>query len=127
MMFRRLFIVLLFWGLSVPCFSQNKDDVNFGFYLFEMRKFDDLLLLFKDIQFNDTSTLDSIHHILGMSYYYRKELEKSAFYLSNVSPSSAFYDKSIFFSALDFAHLGEFAKARNVLENYQATHNDKHE
>jgi hypothetical protein len=125
---RRFLIVLLFLGLATPYFSQSKSsDVDFGFYLFEMRKFDEILLLFEDVKFDNTPMFDSIHHILGMTHYYRKELEKSAFHLFQVSPSSTFYDKSIFFGALDFAHLGDYAKARTILENYQATHNDRHE
>jgi hypothetical protein len=95
--------------------------------LFETRKFDELFLLFKDVESVGTPKLDSIHHILGMAYYYQKKLEKSAYHLSKISPFSAFYDQSIFFSALDYAHLGEYAKARTVLENYQATSNDKHD
>ena len=70
---------------------------------------------------------DSLNYILGMTYYYRKELEKSAIHLGNVSSVSAFYDKSIFFSALDYAHLGEYSKAQTILENYStATSQNKY-
>jgi hypothetical protein len=118
---RCFFVLLFFFGLSTPCFSQKTSDVDFGFYLLESRKFDDLILLFKDIQTDDTPMFDSIHHILGMAHYNKKELEQSTFHLSKVSLSSTLYDKSIFFGALDYAHLGEYAKARTILMNYRDT------
>jgi len=97
--------------------------MDFAFYLFEGRKFDEVILLLdqkmSDIKTNK-SLMDSMNYILGMTRYYRKELEKSAFHLSKVSASSAFYDKSVFFRALDYAHLGEYSSAQTVLENYTA-------
>ena len=120
--YRRFLALFLVYGLATPCFSQRSGaDVDFGFHLFEMRKFDEVLLLFEDVKSDHTPTLDSIHHILGMTHYYRKELDLSARHLAMVSPSSAFYDKSVFFGALDHAHLGEYAQARTLLDNYWTT------
>ena len=116
--------VLFFWWISATCFSQTTEntgqDIDFAFYLFEGRKYDELFLLF-----NKTSSIiqqnDSVNYILGMSYYYQKDLEKSAYHLNKISNLSAFYDKSIFFSALDYAHLGEYSKAQMILEKYTTT------
>ena len=103
---------------SFTCFAQGNDS-GFAFYLFEGRKYDDLLLLLEQSPKGEIS--DSVGYILGMTHYYRKEFDKSAGYLSAVSCSSAFYDKSIFFSSIGYAHLGEYSKAQTILENYSAT------
>jgi len=98
--------------------------MDFAFYLFEGRKFDEVILLLdKDLPETKENVplKDTINYILGMTHYYRKELEKSAFHLSKVSTASAFHDKSVFFSVLDYAHLGEYASAQTVLDNYSTT------
>jgi len=113
----------------MPCFTQittsiKSSDVEFGFYLFEKRNYDELFLLFNQTQpkiEQNTPTLDSLHYLLGMSHYYMKELEKSVFHLQKVSNSSVFYDKSTFFSVFDYAHLGEYDKAQTILEKYSAS------
>ncbi len=124
---------LLLWLLSVPCLAQTTrnttQDIDFAFYLLEGRKFDEILLLLNQTSLKtDQSglTADSINYIFGMAHYYRKELEKSAYHLSKVSDSSAFHDKSVFFSALDYAHLGEYPKAQTILESYATTQPDNH-
>ena len=135
-MTKSFYAALFFVCLYTSCFSQTtgngaSDDIDFAFYLFEERKYDETILFFEQNILNfkqNTSAFDSISYILGMTHYYRKELEKSAFHLSNVSKSSAFYDKSIFFSALDYAHLGEYSKAQTILENYStATPNSNYD
>lgn len=123
----RFLMILLFYWLSIYGFAQKTSDIDFGFYLLENRKFDDLFLLFKDIRADDRSTPDSIHYLLGMAHYHQKELEQSAFHLSKVSLSSTFYEKSVFFGALNRAHLGEYTDAHAILKGYRATTtNDKY-
>jgi len=123
------YATLLFCLLSAPCNAQitMNDDVEFAYYLFENRKFDEIILLFEEISpelKQCVAALDSINHILGMTYYYRKELEKSALHLSQVSKSSEFYAKSVFFSALNHSHLGNYELAQTILE---AAPNGKYE
>jgi len=123
---KKSFFIVLFCKLFfLPCVSQiTRNDVDFAFYLFEGRKFDEVILLFNqkmpDLKEN-ASLKDSINYILGMTHYYRKELDKSAYYLSKISKTSVFYDKSVFFTALDYAHLSEYTMAQTVLENYSTT------
>ena len=121
---KRFCVALFVVWLSVLGFAQMPEDninseIDFAFHLFDQRMFDDLLVLFEQMSPEIRQT-DSINHILGMAYYYRKELERSAYHLSKVSKNSVFYDKSIFFMALCHAHLGEYSNAEAILENYSA-------
>ena len=114
------FTILLFWLPSSLCLAQinRNDDVDFAFYLLENRKFEEIIQLFHPVLSEleqNTLRSDSINYILGMAHYYRKELEKSAFHLLKVSDNSIFYDNSIFFSALNYAHLGNYLQAQTVL------------
>ena len=118
---------ILFWCLvSMVCFSQTgeKDgedrDIDFLFYLYEEKRYDEIVLLYEQISPKIRQN-DSVSYILGMMYYYRQELDKSAYHLSLVSKSSVFYDKSVFFSAIDYAHLGDYSKSQLILENYSVT------
>ncbi|MCL2417378.1 MAG: hypothetical protein FWD02_05530 [Bacteroidales bacterium] len=127
----RYFTLLGLWMLLPTfCFSQTSDgnissEVDFAFHLFSERRFNDLIVLFEyaspEIRQND-----SVNHILGMAFYYLRELELAAYHLSKVSKESAFYDKSVFFRALCYAHLSEFSDAEMILENYstETTTND---
>ena len=108
------------------CFAQ--DDVDFAFYLFENRQYDEVLLLFGQTapRINqNVPTTDSINYILGMTHYYRRELEKSAFHLLQVSQSSTFFDKSVFFSALNHTHLGNYTQAQTILATVPAGQYDE--
>jgi len=108
-------------------FSYSAGDVEFLFYLFEGRNFDEVILLYDQMS-PENKQNDSVNYVLGMTYYYRQELEKSAYHLSMVSESSAFYDNSVFFKSLCYAHLGEYPKSQAILENYSAaTHNDSYD
>lgn len=120
---KRYIQLFIFSWFSLICFSQtveNSDsDIDFLFYLFEGRKYDEIILLFDQMSEN-TKQKDSTRYILGMTYYYRQELDQSAYHLSMVSKSSVFYDPSVFFRALDYAHLGDYSKSQTILENYSS-------
>ena len=125
--YMRFLWTILLSILFIPCFSQETKvtarDIDFAFYLLEGRKFDEVVMLLnhkhnqQEIEWKNTQQ-DSVDYILGMTYYYQKELEKSAYHLSNVSISSPFYTKSTFFSALDYAHLGAYSKSQTIIEKY---------
>lgn len=126
---KKLSIILSLLLGSIYGFSQettpDADPItmnhSFALYLLENRKYDEVIFLLNQSLSKtniNISTTDSLHYILGIAYYYKKELEQSAIHLSKVSLSSAFYIKSSFFCALDYIHLGAYDKAQTILENF---------
>ncbi len=116
-------ILLLLFKMNSTASAQSVDgdslcklNIRFAEYLIQKSQYDNALYLL-----NDTSLMacvdyfDEINYLKGWTYYYKKDLKKSTFWLNNVSAQSPRYLKSRFYSFYNHAHLGELSSADSVI------------
>lgn len=117
-------IILLL--LLVPAFgslkAQEKIDVNFIKHLVDKQYFQESLLLLNENRFSGLPEfkLDSLNYYKGWAYYSLKKLNESANSLLRVSANSSFYNKSRFFAAYNYIHIGDHDLGNNILQEYSS-------
>lgn len=114
-----LFFIILFIHPAI-CQKNISDQIRFIDYLTNKGQYDDALILLKRIQIDsliNNDETDSIHYLEGICYYNLKRYDQSANQLINVSHSSSFYYKSIYFSANTFINLRKYDKVEQVLNS----------
>jgi hypothetical protein len=117
----RFFFVVIYCML--PCFVYAQHEISFGEnirfanYLLGQKQYDDADLLLTTL---DTTSLnyfqkDTLHYLLGWSYYNQKKLALSTRQLLDVSASSGYFLKSHFFGAYNLSYLGKEDSALSIL------------
>lgn len=124
----KYFLTLIMFFALHPVFSQQENtadseqDIKFIEYLIEKEEFNDAVFLLKKIMMqgnSDKQKSDTLNYLIGWCYYNLKELDSSAIYLLKVDSNSAFYSKSVFFSALEYAYLHKNDSAEKLLTDFK--------
>lgn len=106
-------------GRSAPARWVSKD-FDFVEYLIDNElKTDARALLFQDYNPSDTLTF-----LRGWTLYQLKDLEPAYGYLRAVPSSSAFFEKSLFYSTAVSAHLGDYNTPVAPLESYSGRYSE---
>ena len=115
--FRRIALWLL---LSIPsvAFAQNfKSEMDFIHYLNRNDQVDDAIFQLQRVGSTYDLTkgqADSLNYHLGWGYYNLKSLDNAIHHLSEVSPTSAYYYKSRFFTGYNLAYTGQLEEGEKM-------------
>ncbi|MCQ2177214.1 MAG: hypothetical protein MJY41_04655 [Bacteroidales bacterium] len=112
---------LILLAVCIPVHSQNRyisEDWDFVQYLLGNDLERDAAVYVRCGDFFPSDTLD---YLRGWTSYAIKDLDNAARNFSGVPANSAFYDKSVFFGAVSYAHSGEYHSAEALLDNWAAS------
>jgi len=102
---------------AINCQYIDHCDLRFIDHLVNRSDYTEAIFLIESEECKTCKSRDSINYYLGWSLYSSRQLLKSAEALSHVSQSSTFYNKSQFFAAYDYAHIGYLNEAEKVLNH----------
>ncbi|MBL6963600.1 MAG: hypothetical protein ISR55_07245 [Bacteroidetes bacterium] len=119
------FLVIFGFLFSQISFAQNELDSNsheemaFINHWISIEEYSDAIYLIDHYKKENLPLFlrDSLNYLKGWSYYHLKELDSSLTYLDQVSPASAMYHKSSFFSAFNESYLGRPSRGLDKLSN----------
>src|ERR1035437_10370589 len=117
-------IYFIFFGFGFFEFIQLKSQNNFNFgkeiefisHLQDNSEFKNSIYLGSKIDTVNLSQLqkDSFNYYLGWAFYNLRSLDTSVIYLEKISPKSAFYTKSIFYTANNYSYVKKYKEALGV-------------
>ncbi len=121
--FTTLFVIGMIAG-----FGQKSPDDGFIEHLINRGYYKEVVHLLDETGYKNLSPAlqDSLNYMKGWSLYSLKELNRSAKILNRVTPPSPFYHKSRFFAAYNHAHLANYEKALETLNNIKTTNENYH-
>ncbi len=108
------------FGPSGGCKDSWSREVSFIRHLISREDYRESLFLLERLEAETPRQLDSLNYLTGWVHYQKKSLELSAGYLLKVGNDSPVYQKSRFFAAYNFAHIGDAGKGREVLKRTDA-------
>ncbi|MCF8231296.1 MAG: hypothetical protein K9J27_03825 [Bacteroidales bacterium] len=119
----RYVLTPFFVFLMIIGFGQKSPDAGFIEHLMNREYHKEVVHLLDEAEYKNASPRlqDSLNYMKGWSLYSLKELKRSAHALKLVSSPSPFYHKSRFFAAYNHAHLTNYKKALETLENIKTT------
>lgn len=118
------FSVFFFLAIGIyPALGQFQNaELGFVKYLIDKKQFDDAILVMEQkILLNDgNNQIDSLHYLLGKTYYNLQKLDKANDFLMRVSKNNAYlYQEATFLRAFNSAYLSNYEEAGQTLFHYQ--------
>lgn len=117
-LFTSFFLLLIFQGVFSQQPNSLDDEYRFIQHLHARGNSKEALYLLDQFPADGVSYQDSINYLKGWILYGMKDLEASSFYLTKVKPRSRFFEKSNFFSAYNFAYLGQTQRSRGLIAGF---------
>jgi Uncharacterized conserved protein len=98
-----------------------KEDFEFANYLIGNDMKEDALVLIEQNSgyLSNQSTQDSVNYIKGWTYYSNKKLSEASSLFMQVSNTSEFYPKSVFFGSISLMHQGSLAASAKILSSFK--------
>ncbi|MBN1822322.1 MAG: hypothetical protein JXR31_11065 [Prolixibacteraceae bacterium] len=112
-------ILIILFSLNVAAQYSISQELRFINHMVNQEEYDDVIYYIEN-HFNKDyplSVRDSLNFFKGWSQYAIKKLEYSASSLLQVSSNSVFFNKSRFFAAYNFSHLGRPNISGYILNN----------
>lgn len=113
-----LIILCLFVEIVAYSQSQQEKDLKFAQYLVNTRQSEDAIHFIKSLPRQSLSEdhQDTLHFLLGKSYYQLQDLTNSAFHFSKLNdPQHPLYVESRFFESFNYLHLEKTEEAISIL------------
>lgn len=117
-------IILCLITSSIVWSQQIKKDSLFLQYLLSKEEQADAITLLSQLQ---QRYPESVQHSFelpywkGLSYYSLKQLDSATHYFTKVKPSSPFYQKTLFLSAISHSYLKNVTKAEEIISTFSTS------
>lgn len=112
----------LLYSVTIICFSTSamaqfsaQDNIAFGNYLIRNELYNDAIVFLNSKEYKHNTQDPNYLFIKGWAFYNLKQLDSSATFLAKVPSTAEFYHKARFFSALSYAHIGNYSNANETI------------
>lgn len=118
-------VCIIVWFACTPALAQQtdstktvSDELQFIDYLINNREFDDALVLLRQPELltkANAEQTDSIHYLLGWTFYNMKQLDSSIVYFKRINQSSPVYVKASYYKAFELLYSGRYEEAEQAI------------
>lgn len=113
----------LFYSTALLCFATSakaqlfsiQENIAFGNYLIRSEQYNDAIIFLNSAEHKHDTQNPNYLYFKGWAFYNLKQLDSSATFLAKVPCTGEFYHKARFFSALSYAHIGNYSAANEVI------------